>query len=60
MICPECGGQTMVEYIRNLPGNNRRGRICKTCCHRFQTVEIVQSQAKTQARANKERGGNGE
>jgi transcriptional regulator NrdR family protein len=56
MICPECGASTMVEYTRQLPGNNRRGRVCRCCCHRFQTVEIVQSQAKTQARPRKEKG----
>lgn len=46
MICPNCGGPTMVEYTRQLPGNNRRGRICRECCSRFITVEIVQTQAK--------------
>jgi transcriptional regulator NrdR family protein len=55
MNCPECGAPTLVEYCRQLPGNNRRGRMCRECCHRFQTVEIVQSQGRTNKRS-KEKG----
>lgn len=40
MLCSRCAGQTKVKDTQDLPdGSTRRRRECKSCGHRFNTVE---------------------
>lgn len=42
MVCPKCGSKTQVKDNSHnyLQQEMYRERVCKSCCHKFYTVEI--------------------
>ena len=46
MLCPKCHKKTEVLDSRQFEDTTRRGRRCKSCGHRFRTLEVLQEAKK--------------